>query len=80
MYVSSTLQEPPTGLANPLLEFRYKALDPSIDRAGCNGDAALGHHLRQIPIAQSMRHVPAHAQHDQVLVEMPVAEGFIGVA
>src|SRR5581483_5300051 len=48
----------------PLLELGYIPLHPSKDGRVRDGDAALGHHLDQIPIAEPICEVPADAQLD----------------
>ena len=51
------------GIAIPtLLEFGYVPLNPTQNGRVGYGDAALGHHLDEISIAEPIREVPAHAQ------------------
>src|SRR5882762_7455170 len=60
---------PPT-----LLELRQVALDPTENRCMRHGNAAVCHHDHQIPQAQFEARVPAHAQNDDLSVEMPSFE------
>src|ERR1022692_4145470 len=53
----------------PPLKLRHVARHPSKDRRMGDLDAALGHHLDQIPIRQAIRDVPTYAQLDNVRVE-----------
>src|ERR1022692_2003269 len=53
----------------PPLKLRHVARHPSKDRRMGDLDAALGHHLDQIPIRQAIRYVPTYAQLDNVRVE-----------
>src|ERR1022692_2996763 len=53
----------------PLLKLRHVARHPSKDRRMGDLDAALGHHLDQIPIRQAIRDVPTYAQLDNVRAE-----------
>lgn len=48
-------------LADPLLDLRRVALNPSVDRRWVDLDPTLLHHLRQITIADAVLAVPADA-------------------
>jgi hypothetical protein len=39
-----------------------------------NGDAALGHHLFQVPEAEIVSEVPAHTEKDDCTIKMPALE------
>src|SRR4029077_14137297 len=60
---------PPT-----LLELRQVALDPPENRCMRHGNAAVCHHDHQIPQAQFEARVPAHAQNNDLSVEVPSSE------
>ena len=53
-------------LADPFLDLRGIALDPTEDRAWIDADTALRHHFGQITIADPALAVPAHAQQDDL--------------
>src|SRR6202163_139660 len=53
-----------------LLKFRNISNHPSHDRRVRNADAALGHHRNEISIAQAIADVPAHAQNNDLSVEL----------
>jgi hypothetical protein len=52
-----------------LLELRHIANHPTMNRRVRHDNAALRHHRRQIPIAQSIGDVPAEAQFDDLGIE-----------
>ena len=54
-------------------ELRDVAGYPAKDRRMRDLDAALGHHLNQVPIRQPVGDIPTHAQLDDVGVEYPLA-------
>src|SRR5215469_15215646 len=58
----------------PLFEFWKVALHPSQDRCVGHGDPPIRHHDHQIPRAQFEARVPAHAQDDDLSVEVPSLE------
>src|ERR1035438_175421 len=55
--------------APALVELRDVPRHPSQDRRVRHLDAALGHHLHQVPVRQSVSDIPAHAKFDDVGVE-----------
>jgi hypothetical protein len=57
-----------------LLELRHVALNPAHDRRVRYRQSALGHHLHQVPQAQLVSKVPAHAQDDDVALKVPTLE------
>jgi len=59
------------GFFPSLLELRHIANHPTMNRRARHGNAALGHHRHEIPIAQSVRDVPAYAQLDDLGIEPP---------
>lgn len=50
--------------------------DPAMDRRVINIDAALGHHLFEIPQTEAVSQIPAHAQQDHRAVKMVVLQTF----
>ena len=61
----------------PLFEFRNIALDPAHDRGMGQGNSALGHHFHEISKAQLEPQIPAHAEDDDLPVEMAALEKII---
>jgi len=57
-----------------LLELRHIALDPAHDRRMRQGEPAFGHHLGEISKAELVSQIPAHAEHDDLLVKVPALE------
>ena len=57
-----------------LLELRHIALDPAHDRRMRQGEPAFGHHLGEISKAELVSQIPAHAEHDDLLVKVPTFE------
>jgi hypothetical protein len=57
----------------PLLKLRHVARHPSKDRRMGDLDAALSHHLHQIPIREPVGDVPTHTQLDDIRVERAFA-------
>jgi hypothetical protein len=57
-----------------LLELRHIALDPAHDRRMRQGEPAFGHHLDEISKAELVSQIPAHAEHDDLLVKVPALE------
>jgi len=55
----------------PFFEFGKVALHPPQDRCIGNSDPPIRHHDYQIPQAQFEARVPAHAQNDDLSVEVP---------
>src|ERR1700694_3817195 len=53
-----------------LFKFRNISNHPSHDRRVRNADAALGHHRNEISIAQAIADAPAHAQNNDLGVEL----------
>ncbi len=53
-------------LADPFLDLRGIALDPTKDRAWMDGDTALEHHFSQIAVADAVFAVSAHAHQDDL--------------
>jgi hypothetical protein len=49
-------------------------LDPAIDGGVVYFEASLGHHLLQIPIAEAVTQIPAHAQQDNLAFEVTPLE------
>ena len=62
-----------------LLELRHIALDPAHDRRMRQGEPAFGHHLGEISKAELVSQIPAHAEHDDLPVEMAAFEKIINV-
>src|SRR5580693_2062375 len=62
-----------------LFEFRRIALDPPHDRRVRQRKPALGHHLHEITKAEFVPQIPAHAEHDDLPVEMAAFEKIINV-
>jgi hypothetical protein len=58
----------------PPQEFRRITDHPAMDRRMINADAALGHHFFEIPQAQSVGEIPAHAQKDNRTIKMAATE------
>jgi hypothetical protein len=54
-----------------LLELRHIAPDPAHDRRMRQGEPAFGHHLGEISKAELVSQIPAHAEHDDLLVKVP---------
>ena len=59
---------------NPAIEFRRVVLDPAVDGGVIDREAALGHHLLEVALAQGVAALPAHAQQDDVGGEVPALE------
>ena len=57
-----------------LLELRHIALDPAHDRRVRQGEPAFGHHLDEISKAELVSQIPAHAEHDDLLIKVPALE------
>jgi hypothetical protein len=53
--------------AESSLEFRRELLNPAVNAGMINFDAALFHHLLQIPIAERIGQIPADTDQDEVL-------------
>jgi hypothetical protein len=47
---------------------------PAMDGRVVNGDAALRHHLLQVPEAETVGQIPAYAKQEYGLIEMPTLE------
>jgi hypothetical protein len=63
------------GISAPaLLELRCVVLDPSHDGGMCQRQTTLGHHLGQVSQAQFEPKVPAHAQNNDLAVEVSARE------
>src|SRR5580693_6700556 len=62
-----------------LFEFRRIALDPPHDRRVRQRKPTLGHHLHEITKAEFVPQIPAHAEHDDLPVEMAAFEKIINV-
>jgi hypothetical protein len=60
--------------AKPLIQKRRVMLDPPPDRDVIHGQAALRHDLLQVAIGKRISQVPANAQEDNHIFEMPPAE------
>ena len=58
----------------PLLQLRGVALDPAVQRRVVDGDAAFAHHLLEVPVADAVAAVPAHAQEDHLAGKVPPLE------
>lgn len=58
-------------LVSALVELRNKALYPVQNRLVRERNSALRHHLDQVPRAQFVSEIPAHAKHNDFRVEMP---------
>ena len=57
-----------------LEQFRRVADDPSVNGRMIDRNAALGHHLLQVPQAQIVSQVPADAEQDHRPIKMPALE------
>ena len=62
-----------------LFEFRGIALDPPHDRRVRQRKPTLGHHLDEITKTEFVPQIPAHAEHDDLPVEMAAFEKIINV-
>src|SRR5271170_226684 len=62
-----------------LFEFRRIALDPPHDRRVRQRKPTLGHHLHEITKAEFVPQIPAHAEHDDLPVEMAAFEKIVNV-
>ncbi len=51
-------------------------MDPTEDVGVGEGDPTLLHHFDQISIAQFVGDVPAEAEHDNLIIEVPTFEVF----
>src|ERR1700731_647315 len=60
--------------APALLEFRHVTLDPAQNGGMGQQDSAFGHHFHQVPCAELVPQIPANAQNDDFLVELPTFE------
>jgi len=60
-------------------EFRNIALDPAHDRGMGQGNSALGNHFHEISKAQLEPQIPAHAEDDDLPVEMAAFEKILNV-
>src|SRR5690242_7940413 len=65
---------PPSEAVPALLELRHIALDPAHDRRMRQGEPAFGHHLGKISKAELVSQIPAHAEHDDLLVKVSALE------
>jgi hypothetical protein len=52
-------------------------LDPAIDGGVVYFETSLGHYLFQVPIAEAVTQIPAHAQQDDLAFEVPPLEGAV---
>src|SRR5262245_23204327 len=60
--------------ADPLIQNRRIALDPAPDRDVVNSQVPLRHNLLQVAIRERVSQVPANAQEDDHILEVPPAE------
>ena len=58
-------------------ELRREALHPAHDRRMRQRQPALGHHLDQVAEAELVARVPAHAQDDDLAIEMQTVERLV---
>src|SRR5262249_25900177 len=56
--------------ANPLIQKRCVALDPSPNCDVVDGEPALGHDLFQVPVRERVLQIPPDAQNDDYIFEM----------
>ena len=64
----------PLAPIEPLQQFGRVPDDPAMDRGVVDGDAALGHHLFQIPETEIVGQIPPHAEQDHRSIKMPALE------